>query len=90
MKASASAGQTPAFCGSSPVLTWTKQAGRRPWRAISLGQHAGELRPVDGLDHVEQRDHVLRLVGLERADQVQLEVRVARASAGQRALASCT
>ena len=34
----ASCGRTPAFCGSSPVLTCTSSRGRRPWRAISAAR----------------------------------------------------
>ena len=34
-KASASRGGMPAFCGSSPVLTWTSSRGARPARTIS-------------------------------------------------------
>src|SRR5215471_6569037 len=40
---------------------------------LSLGaavQLAGQLDPVDGVDHVEERDGVPRLVGLQRADEV--------------------
>ena len=34
-KSASSPGFTPAFCGSSPVLTCTNSSGRRPCRAIS-------------------------------------------------------
>src|SRR5471030_1835114 len=36
MNASASDGATPAFCGSSPVLSWTNNCGRLFWDSISL------------------------------------------------------
>src|SRR5581483_3586292 len=43
MKPSASAGAMPAFCGSSPVLTWTRQRGSRPLRARSRASAAARL-----------------------------------------------
>ena len=42
-KASASSGRTPAFCGSAPVLTWTRRRGRRPCALISLASAAAML-----------------------------------------------
>ena len=48
------------------------QTGGASARPIHLaGESGGELRPVHGLYRVEQRDRIARLVGLERADQVQ-------------------
>ena len=38
-----------------------------------LGERARELRPVDGLDHVEQRDRLAHLVRLQRTDEMQLD-----------------
>ena len=73
-KRSASAGMIPAFCGSSPVLTSIKQGGRRPLRSISLASDVRQPRPVDALDHVEERDRVRDLVGLQWSDQVQGEI----------------
>ncbi len=40
-----------------------------------LRQRLGQLGPVDALNDVEQRHRFLRLVGLQRADQVQFEIR---------------
>ncbi len=37
------------------------------------GQRLGELRPVERLDDVEQRHRLLHLVGLQRADEMELE-----------------
>ncbi len=37
------------------------------------GQLAGQLFAVDGLDHIEHRQRLLDLVGLQRADQMQLD-----------------
>ena len=44
-----------------------------------LGDGLGDLGPVDGVDGVEQRDRLLGLVGLQRADQVQLDAGIALA-----------
>ena len=38
-----------------------------------LGERAGELGPVDRLDHIEQRDRLAHLVRLERADEMKLD-----------------
>ena len=82
MKASASSGMTPAFCGSSPVLTSMKQA-RAPALALHLaGQRLGQPRPVHRLDHVEQRHRLAHLVGLQRADQMEPQIAVCALSAG--------
>ena len=43
-----------------------------------LGESARELGPVDGLDHVEQRDRLAHLVRLQRTDQMQLDAGMAR------------
>ena len=45
-----------------------------PCLADLLGKLGGDLFAVDGLDAVEQRHRLLRLVGLQRADQVQFDV----------------
>ena len=42
------------------------------------GKRGGKLRPVEALDHVEQFDGVANLVRLQRADQMQLEIRMTR------------
>ena len=42
------------------------------------GKSGGKLRPVEALDHVEQFDGVANLVRLQRADQMQLEIGMAR------------
>ncbi len=44
-----------------------------------LGDGCGDLGPVDGVDGVEESDGLLGLVGLQRPDQVQLDVGIARA-----------
>jgi ribosomal protein L16 Arg81 hydroxylase len=36
-------------------------------------QMLGQLLPVEGLDHIEQRDRLFDLVGLQRPDQVELQ-----------------
>src|SRR3954453_13491735 len=43
MKASASVGAMPAFCGSSPVLSWTNNSGRRFCELISLANASQTL-----------------------------------------------
>ena len=42
---SASAGRTPAFCGSAPVLIWMKQAGAWPGAVISSARMCGPVFP---------------------------------------------
>ena len=79
MKASASAGATPAFCGSSPVLSWTNNSGRRFCELISLANASQMLGPVDRMDGVEQRHRLFGLVGLQRPDQMQYRTRVSSA-----------
>ena len=51
-------------------------------KGLSLPRHlfrkdAGELRAVDRLYNVEKGDRLLRLVGLEGTDEVELDIRVA-------------
>ena len=55
MNAAASLGATPAFCGSSPVLTWIEQLGRAPRPFAFVFQDLRQLRPVDRMDRIEQR-----------------------------------
>ena len=74
ISAAASRGRTPAFCGSSPVLTCRNRRGHAPAFVALRRQGVGQLRPVQGLDHVEQRHRLLDLVGLQRPDQVQFQV----------------
>ena len=76
MKASASAGSTPAFRGSSPVLTSMKQPDAPPWTRHLAPERLGELRAVQRLDDVKQRDRLLDLVGLQRADQMKFDAGV--------------
>ena len=47
-----------------------------------LGEGRGDLRAVDGVDHVEQGHGLPRLVGLERTDEVELHIAVALPEAG--------
>ena len=42
-----------------------------------LGESAGELRAIDRLDHVEQRDRLAHFVGLKRPDEMKLDVGMA-------------
>ena len=78
MKASASSGRTPAFCGSAPVLISTNSSGlrpacRSPWRAPRTGS-AGR---ANGWRRTARPRP--RLVRLQRADQMQLEAGMRRA-----------
>ena len=68
------AGRRPS-AASAPVLTWTSSRGGRPWRAHLPGERLGEPVAVDGVDRVEQRHRLARLVGLQRPDQVKLDAR---------------
>ena len=68
-----------------------KSFSRLPCLAISSAMASRDLGPVDGVDGVEQLHGLPRLVGLQRADQVQLDAGDSAArSAGHLALASCT
>ena len=90
MKASASPGTTPAFCGSAPVLTSMKQGGRRPWRSISRAS-ASARRGRSTVSIASKSAHrVARLVGLQRADEVEAQIGLRSCSAGYFASASCT
>ena len=70
-RASSPSGSTPAFCGSRPVLTWTKSVGQAPLRLHRAGELLGEAGAVEAVDGVEQRQRAVELVGLQRADEVQ-------------------
>ena len=75
MKRSASAGATPAFCGSSPVFTWISTRGRR-LRIHDLRQRFGKARAVEQLDDIEEPDRIRRLVGLQGPDQMERDIGV--------------
>ena len=51
-----------------------KQRGARPLARDLAGERRAQAGPIDGLNHIEQRDRVARLVRLQRSDQVQLEI----------------
>ncbi len=54
-----------------------KQQFRRTAQAIhGLAQSAGKPFPVQNLDHIEQSDRVLGLVGLKRSDQAEFKIRM--------------
>ena len=53
--ASRPSGSTPAFCGSRPVLTWTKSVGQAPRACTAVGELAGEAVAVEAVDRVEER-----------------------------------
>ena len=74
MKASAAAGNTPAFCGSSPVLTSMRQGRRRPVRSISRASASARRGRSTVSMTSKCATASLHLVGLQRADQVQREV----------------
>ena len=81
----------PAFCASSPVLTSIRQGGRRPLCSISLRQGLREPRPVDALDHIEDR-HARRAPCWSAAGRsgAARGREIPRAAAGYFACASCT
>ncbi len=83
MKSSASAGATPDFCASSPTLTCTSRSGQRALPLRRLGDRVGQARTVERLDHVGHPHRVARLVGLQAADQVQPQRRMAGPQAGK-------
>lgn len=47
---------------------------RAPRPGHGLGQRAGELVAIDGLDHIEQGHRILGFIGLKRTDQAKLQV----------------
>ncbi len=58
-------------------------------RPLHLGlQHARELVAIDGLDHIEQRHRLARLVGLQRPDQMQFYAVIGSPQLGHLACAS--
>ena len=77
--ASRPSGSTPAFCGSRPVLTWTKSVGQRAAGLHRGGELAGEAVAVEAVDGGEELERAGELVGLQRADEVQCYVREAGA-----------
>ena len=60
----------------APVLISTNSSGCLSCFCDFLGQRLAQAGAIDRMDGVEQRHRFLRLVGLQRADQVQLEVRM--------------
>ncbi len=48
-----------------------------------LGERGGKPLAIDGLDDVEQSDRIACLVGLQRSDQVQLEVGIFQLQCGE-------
>ncbi len=52
---------------------------QRYWDAYQPG---GKARPIEGFDHIKQGKGIGNFVGLERSDQMQLNIRVALAKAG--------
>ena len=82
MKASASSGRTPAFCGSPPVLTSTNRRGRLPARVDLARERGGDFLAVDGFDDVEGLDRLARLVALQWPDQMKLDRLAERGGAG--------
>ena len=61
-----------------------EQAGRAAFvRCDRGGDGVGEARAVEALDDVGDAHRVARLVGLQPADEVQAQVRLASAQAGE-------
>ena len=89
-KSSASSGGHAGLLRFGADIDLDQQARRPPLPRHLLGERRGQLVAVDGLDDVEQRDRVPGLVGLQRADQVQLDIGVSSCSAGHLPAASCT
>src|SRR5438067_4044285 len=60
------------------------EARKTPAAPLHLArQRLGEAQPVDGLDNVAMRDRVLDLVGLQRPDQMQNQIRKIAAQSGK-------
>ena len=68
------AGSTPAFCGSSPVFTWTNKLRAFAAFVALCRQRLGQPGAVQCLDAVEQRHRFFHLVGLQRPDQMQFQI----------------
>ena len=75
-KTGSSSARIPAFCGSSPVLTWMNSCGLRSVLVDLGGKLAGQAHAVQGVDGVEQSTAALGLVGLQRPDHVQFHAGV--------------
>ena len=71
------AAATPAFCGSAPVLISTKSSGGRACAAISLASASARLARSTEWMASNSATASLRLVRLQRADQMQFEIAVA-------------
>ena len=56
-------------------MTWTKSVGQAPRACTAVGELAGEAVAVEAVDRLEERQRAGELVGLQRADEVQAEVR---------------
>ena len=76
MKASASAGAEPPFCGPVPGVALAEGLGAAAAARDLVGDGAGQPGVVDGLDGVEQRHGALHLVALQAADEVQPQIRM--------------
>ena len=82
MKASASAGITPPFCGSSPVLTCTRRRGARPCSGDLLRQRRRERIAGRACGSRRRAATASRaLFDCSGPDQVELDARVALAQA---------
>ena len=66
-------GQHTGFLPLGAGIDLNEQARALPKPGHFLGQRLADRSPVDGVDEVEQRDRIPRLVRLKRADQVQLD-----------------
>ena len=73
--ASASAGDDAALLRLLARIDLDEQARRPAGPFDLLGEGLREGRPVEAVDHVEERDRLPGLVGLQGADEVQLDVR---------------
>jgi|GEM_PF-450480 bifunctional lysine-specific demethylase and histidyl-hydroxylase MINA len=62
------------FLGLLACVDLHEAPARHPDAGKLPRQMLGQFRPVDRLDHIEQRDRILDLVGLQRPHEVKLEV----------------
>ena len=55
------------------MLTWTKSVGQAPRACTAVGELRREAVAVEAVDRVEEAEGAGELVGLERADEVELD-----------------
>lgn len=66
--------QHPGLLGLFARVDLNEAAARRARAVEFAGQMLGQFLPVEGLNHIEQRDGIAHLVGLQRPHKVKFEI----------------